>query len=521
MDSLGFLFAPAVHISRTSPRPRISTGMRRARCIPQSCARTRIQNERGFVLPEAGDVVVYAGKWAGEDAAGLVEGVRGNVVDVCEMKCVGRELWAVGYGKRIRKWLDVGNVRVVEGVYVPERDAYFVDGVRDGYGKVEVNEDSRRRGAEEYRLLKEGMLKGTIATGLVGALVSTALGGLEVGRAFDYGAVASLGYLIMLQRGVDAVGGRQIVERLLVLRFALPIVPFLLLGYGTAAEGTGVAAWFGSVPRDQALAALFGLFTYKAPIVARTAWEFVDGLAEIQMGTTGMVGTVTSLAARAVRERRDDDSDSGRSEESTELAMAPVFVFAGPSGVGKSSLIHRLMDDFPNRFHFSVSHTTREPRDGEVDGMDYNFVDSDVFEDMIARGDFVEHAKVHGNYYGTSFAAVKKVLSTGGACFLDLDVQGVETLRTTRGLTWEPRFIWIAPPSLDALRDRLKNRGTETESTVKMRLDTATREMTYAATRDVFDLTVINEDFETAYVELRAFVSDVLQSGGVDGLAAS
>jgi guanylate kinase len=124
----------------------------------------------------------------------------------------------------------------------------------------------------------------------------------------------------------------------------------------------------------------------------------------------------------------------------------------------------------------------------------------------VEDGAFVENATVHGNSYGTSCAAIARVLASGKSCVLDLDVQGVRALAERGGEAWLPRFVWVSPPSMDALRERLEARGTETAESLAQRLDTATREISFAATSRLFDLIVINEDVSTAYAELLDFI---------------
>jgi guanylate kinase len=129
----------------------------------------------------------------------------------------------------------------------------------------------------------------------------------------------------------------------------------------------------------------------------------------------------------------------------------------GPSGVGKSTLIARLRAEFPDDFGFSVSHTTRKPRAGEEDGVHYNFADKPAMEAEIAAGKFVESANVHGNLYGTSFAAVERVSAAGKICILDIDVQGVASCRRVQFEVG--RYIFVAPPELSVLESRLRGRG--------------------------------------------------------------
>lgn len=151
----------------------------------------------------------------------------------------------------------------------------------------------------------------------------------------------------------------------------------------------------------------------------------------------------------------------------------PVVV-CGPSGVGKGTLLGRLLDEHPDDFGFSVSHTTRAPRQGEVDGTHYNFVDHATMEGMISRGEFIEYARVHKNIYGTSIAAVRAVSSTGKTCLLDIDVQGANSVKKT---DLNARFIFISPPSFEVLEARLRGRGTETDEQVATRLANARTEM--------------------------------------------
>eukprot|EP00928_Gymnodinium_smaydae_P071725 TRINITY_DN55229_c0_g1_i1.p1 TRINITY_DN55229_c0_g1~~TRINITY_DN55229_c0_g1_i1.p1 ORF type:complete len:448 (+),score=121.59 TRINITY_DN55229_c0_g1_i1:78-1421(+) len=209
----------------------------------------------------------------------------------------------------------------------------------------------------------------------------------------------------------------------------------------------------------------------------------------------------------------DDDLPTGqgpsaivRTERSRPSGGACVVT--GPSGVGKSTLIKKLMAEFPNGFGFSVSHTTRAPRPGEQNGIDYHFVSREEIERDIKAGLFIEHAEVHGNYYGTSIAAVESVMRLGKICLLDIDVQGADSVRKS-SLADKTTFAFFAPPSAAVLEKRLRGRGTETEEKVQKRLEGAKREMAvYNANPECWDLTLKwhNEDVDAAYVELRSFL---------------
>ena len=188
-------------------------------------------------------------------------------------------------------------------------------------------------------------------------------------------------------------------------------------------------------------------------------------------------------------------------------AAAPVpLVICGPSGVGKGTLIGKLLQSFPGTFGFSVSHTTRAPRPGETNGVDYHFTTVAEMEAAISRGEFLEHANVHGNFYGTSFAAVKDVSAKGKVCILDIDVQGCKSVKAVGGGTPElpelPHFVFVAPPNMEALQKRLTSRGTETPAKIATRVANAVGEVSYGLAEGNFDAVVVNDDLEVAYGDL-------------------
>ncbi|KAF4674275.1 guanylate kinase [Perkinsus olseni] len=175
-------------------------------------------------------------------------------------------------------------------------------------------------------------------------------------------------------------------------------------------------------------------------------------------------------------------------------------------GAGKSTLIKRLLKDHPGRFGFSVSHTTRGMRSGEVDGKSYHFTSRPTMKTAIANGEFIEHAEVHGNLYGTSKAAVRDVLSHGEICILDIDVQGVESLKASTDLGFYPAYVFISPPSMQVLEKRLRDRNTETEAAIQKRLQTARKEMTYRDLPGFWDLVLINDNLDCCYDKFKDFV---------------
>ncbi|KAK6624467.1 hypothetical protein RUM44_011326 [Polyplax serrata] len=184
-----------------------------------------------------------------------------------------------------------------------------------------------------------------------------------------------------------------------------------------------------------------------------------------------------------------------------------ALILCGPSGCGKSTLLKKLFNDYPEKFQFSVSHTTRSPRPGEVDGVHYYFTTKEEMEEAIKNGDFIENAVYSNNMYGTSKKTVEDCAKNGKLCVLDIDVQGVKQIKQT---DLNALYIFIKPPSLDALADRLKKRGTETEETLARRLKAAQDEITYGETPNNFDLIVLNDCLDSAYSQMKNFIMDEL-----------
>jgi len=181
----------------------------------------------------------------------------------------------------------------------------------------------------------------------------------------------------------------------------------------------------------------------------------------------------------------------------------PPLIIVGPSGVGKGTLIARLQAALPGRFGFSVSHTTRAPRPGEVDGTSYHFVSLEAMKKEVEETDhFLEFAHVHGNIYGTSKAAVNAVRERGEICILDIDVQGARTMKERCGLP-DAKYLFIAPPGIESLETRLRGRGTESEEKIQTRLANARGELTFCEeNRSFFDGVLVNEDLGRATKEI-------------------
>jgi guanylate kinase len=181
------------------------------------------------------------------------------------------------------------------------------------------------------------------------------------------------------------------------------------------------------------------------------------------------------------------------------MEQGRLFVISAPSGVGKTTLCRRLLDRISG-ISFSVSYTTRNPRQEEFDGIDYHFVTQDRFEEMVSADAFLEWARVYGNFYGTSKSEVLSRLELGEDVLLDIDVQGA---RQVRKLFPEAILIFLLPPSWSVLEARLRGRGSEDSSRLKLRMVNAKSEM--EAVHE-YDFAVINDDLSRATEDLKSIV---------------
>jgi len=176
-----------------------------------------------------------------------------------------------------------------------------------------------------------------------------------------------------------------------------------------------------------------------------------------------------------------------------------LFIVCAPSGAGKTTLVDALLEREPG-IQLSISYTTRPPRDGERDGVDYHFVDRARFESMIAAGDFLEHAHVHGNYYGTSRAWIEREIAGDHDVLLEIDWQGAAQVR---GIFPGLIGMFILPPSLAELRRRLKGRAKDSDETIERRIAGAREEISHVLE---FEYIIVNDRFEQALEEIRSVV---------------
>jgi guanylate kinase len=182
------------------------------------------------------------------------------------------------------------------------------------------------------------------------------------------------------------------------------------------------------------------------------------------------------------------------------MSQATLYILSAPSGAGKTSLLKALRER-DSALHISVSHTTRPMRPGEENGVHYHFLDKAKFEQKVEQGDFLEHAQVFGNYYGTDEASLRDQLESGEDTVLEIDWQGAQQVRHRFP---EAVSIFILPPSPEALYDRLSNRGQDSEEVIQGRMQQAVSEMSHYGE---FDYLVINDDFDLALDELAAIVT--------------
>jgi len=179
-----------------------------------------------------------------------------------------------------------------------------------------------------------------------------------------------------------------------------------------------------------------------------------------------------------------------------------LYIVSAPSGAGKTSLVKALLKADP-AIRLSVSYTTRAPRPGETDGRDYHFVNRQGFEVMLAEGEFLEHAEVYGNFYGTSKGSIAHDLNAGHDILLEIDWQGAAQVKRHFP---ESSSIFILPPSFNALRTRLAGRGQDSEAVIERRLAAAAHDVAHA---DAFDYIIVNDDFDHALQDLVAITQSI------------
>ena len=182
------------------------------------------------------------------------------------------------------------------------------------------------------------------------------------------------------------------------------------------------------------------------------------------------------------------------------MKKGKLIVISGPSGVGKGTLCNMLIKDL--NVEYSVSYTTRNPREGEIDGVNYNFITVDEFREKIRIGDLLEYNIYNGNYYGTSKSFVMNKINEGKSIILEIDVNGA---RNVKNIFPDALLIYIAPPSIEELKRRLINRRTESIKKINSRLEIAKEEL---EKNDFFDYVIINDVVDEAYLRIKRVVEE-------------
>ena len=196
---------------------------------------------------------------------------------------------------------------------------------------------------------------------------------------------------------------------------------------------------------------------------------------------------------------------SSNVNDTSPKSLYSPFVIVGPSGVGKGTLIKKIFEKYPGLFSLSVSYTTRKPREGEIHGQHYNFVEQEEFEQLVKEDGFIEWCNVHGKMYGTAIKELERIKRANQIPIFEIDVQGAEKVR--KGKHGQANFLFILPcadikKSEEVLYDRLKGRGTETEEQIRTRVGNSKAEIDKFAASKFFQYSVVNEDLEKACADL-------------------
>lgn len=213
-----------------------------------------------------------------------------------------------------------------------------------------------------------------------------------------------------------------------------------------------------------------------------------------------------ALSAQVCRDLFLSQADATKSAKliSGPLRSAPkVIIFSAPSGAGKSTLMNLLTSEFADSFVFSVSTTTRAPRGAEKNGVEYHFTTVADFEARIQNGEFIEYANVHGNYYGTSRADIERAMKSGKSIILDIDVKGADIVR--KAMPGQVLSVFISPPDLKILEQRLRGRGTDSDEAIQKRMRNAIEEMNHQGS---YDTVIVNNVLDDAYLALKQFLTD-------------
>ncbi|GJQ08550.1 hypothetical protein GpartN1_g341.t1 [Galdieria partita] len=449
-------------------------------------------------MPLEGQVCQCPGKWKNELLFGVIEKVgvgrlpEEQSVDVRYLKPWQGRLFEIDQSRK-RAWFKMSEIKLVNSRRLPE-GVYFVEDETNSLGNVSLENSTATDGKhmKEYNSLKRNWLHQLVVLDMLGfSLLS--LVSVRLALDFILGSTFGFVYLRLLMDSVDNLGKHSYNFLHSTLASTRILIPFAAIGTQiilTRSSNIEFTENMSSFTIWNLIATMTGFSSYRLPVL---------------FSTSGMLFSSVQNVTKSIQ-------TSEKRDLSTESAERPpsCIVLAGPSGVGKSTFIRKLLHDYPDIFGFSISHTTRLPRENEEDGISYYFISKERFLEDIANGKFIEYAQVHGNFYGTSFDSVKNVIDNKKICLLDLDIQGVKAVKKS---LLRATFIWIAAPSMEALESRLRKRKSESEESIQRRLCTAKEEILFALRSGIFDYTVMNDDIDRAYEDLKSLLRPYISSG--------
>lgn len=484
-----------------------------------------------YLLPQIGDIVRYPSQWKGEWEVGQVDFVLYDVdrdnfdVDIITMKSIQEDLYVrVPIQEAFMEKLPLEKIRPIAYQSVSELNAYRVNPKQIQKTQERLfNSTYYAESLDDYESLKEGLVNSMVFTGIGGALFCLLTGkGIDATLGYFVGTLAGVAWMLLLQRKVDTIEKSTAVQdALLNVRFLMPVIAMsaMVLKH-VALDGQEFSNHI--LGRDEFLATFFGILTFKVPTyvnnLGSAIYNFIFGANEktqylasksfwamsasmIWKGAMSEKEKRTAAEVRELREKIDKLQMQKRRAAEGDSAPAPapgkLIVVSGPSEAARRTLISKLLAESPDKYGFTISCTTRPQRGGEVDGSDYTFLSGQQFDQMVLDDKFIECSTIGGAKYGTSLAAVEAVCNNGKSCLIDLDVKNVEELKRFSGL--RTFSVYVAPPSLDALRAQLGEFKKDSSA-----LERAMEQISkVASSADCFDKIVLKDDLDESYSELK------------------